>query len=39
MRQNGEMADEKRLALLDEYLSSGKSKCRFQKERLTIRRE
>ena len=33
MRQNGEMTDEKRLALLNEYLSSGKSKWRFQKEK------
>ena len=33
MLQNGEMTDEKRLALLKEYLSSGKSKRRFQKEK------
>ncbi len=33
MRKNGEMTDEKRLALLNEYLSSGKSKCSFQKEK------
>ena len=33
MRQNGEMTDEKRLALLDEFLSSGKSKKRFEKEK------
>ena len=33
MRQNGEMTDERRLALLDEFLSSGKSKKRFEKEK------
>ena len=33
MRQNGEMTDEKRLALLNEFLSSGKSKKRFEKEK------
>ena len=33
MRQNGEMTDEKRLALLNEYLSSGKSMWRFAKEK------
>ena len=33
MRKNGEMTDEKRLALLNEYLSSGKAKWRFQKEK------
>jgi len=33
MRQFGEMTDEKRLALIDEYLSSGKSLWRFQKEK------
>ena len=33
MRQNGEMTDEKRLALLDEFLYSGKSKKRFEKEK------
>ena len=33
MRQHGEMTDEKRLALLNEYLSSGKSKWRFEKEK------
>ena len=27
------MNDEKRLALIDEYLFSGKSKCRFEKEK------
>ena len=33
MRQFGEMTDEKRLALLNEYLSSGKSMWRFAKEK------
>ena len=33
MRQNGEMTDEKRLALVEEYLSSGKSKNAFEKEK------
>ena len=33
MRQFGEMTDEKRLALLKEYLSSGKSKTAFEKEK------
>ena len=33
MRQNGEMTDEKRLALLNEFLSSGKSKNAFEKEK------
>ena len=33
MRQNGEMTDEKRLALLDEFLYSGKSKNAFEKEK------
>ena len=33
MRQNGEMTDEKRLALVEEYLSSGKSKYAFEKEK------
>jgi len=33
MRQFGEMTDEKRLALIEEYLSSGKSQWRFQKEK------
>ena len=33
MRHNREMTDEKRLALLDEFLSSGKSKKRFEKEK------
>ena len=32
MKQRGEMTDEKRLAILNEYLSSGKSKWRFAKE-------
>ena len=32
MRHNREMTDEKRLALLDEFLSSGKSKHGFEKE-------
>ena len=32
MRDNRGMTDEKRLALLNEYLSSGKSKRRFEKE-------
>ena len=33
MRQFGEMTDEKRLALLNEYLSSGMSIYRFAKEK------
>ena len=33
MRHNREMTDEKRLALLNEFLSSGKSKKRFEKEK------
>ena len=33
MRQFKEMTDEKRLALLNEYLSSGKSKNAFEKEK------
>ena len=33
MRHNGEMTDEKRLALVEEYLSSGKSKYAFEKEK------
>ena len=33
MRQNGEMTDEKRLAIIEEYLSSGKSKWAFSKEK------
>ena len=33
MRQNRGMTDEKRLALLNEYLSSDKSKRRFEKEK------
>ena len=33
MRQKEEMTDEKRLALIDEYLFSGKSKRRFEKEK------
>ena len=33
MRQVKEMTDEKRLALLNEYLSSGKSKNAFEKEK------
>ena len=33
MRQNGEMTDEKRLSLVEEYLSSGKSKNAFEKEK------
>mgnify|MGYP002624418403 FL=1 len=33
MRQIKEMTDEKRLALLNEYLSSGKSKNAFEKEK------
>ena len=32
MRQVEEMTDEKRLAFIDEYLFSGKSKNRFEKE-------
>ena len=33
MRQFGEMTDDKRLALLNEYMSSGMSKYRFVKEK------
>jgi transposase-like protein len=33
MRKNREMTDDKRLALLNEYLSSGKSKTAFEKEK------
>jgi len=33
MRQNREMTDEKRLSLVEEYLSSGKSKNAFEKEK------
>ena len=33
MRQREEMNDEKRLALIDEYLFSGKSKCCFEREK------
>ena len=33
MRQVGEMTDEKRLALVEEYLSSGKSRYAFEKEK------
>ena len=33
MHQYGKMTDEQRLALVSEYLSSGKSKDRFQKEK------
>ena len=33
MRQVGEMTDEKRLAIIDDYLSSGKSISRFSKEK------
>ena len=33
MRQNRGMTDEKRLALIEEYLSSGKSKYAFEKEK------
>ena len=33
MRQFGEMTDDKRLALLNEFLSSGKSMWRFQREK------
>ncbi|UKK55858.1 hypothetical protein [Prevotella communis] len=33
MHQIGELTDEKRLALIDEYLSSGKSQYRFEKEK------
>ena len=32
MRKSGRMTDEKRLALLKEYLSSGMSKSRFERE-------
>ncbi len=31
MRQNGEKTDEKRMALLQEYLSSGMSRTAFEK--------
>ena len=33
MRRNGSMTDEKRLALVQEYLSSGMSKNSFEKEK------
>jgi hypothetical protein len=33
MRQNGEKTDEKRMSLLQEYLSSGKSRTSFEKEK------
>ena len=33
MRQSGEMTDEKRLAIIEEYLSSGKSRWAFSKEK------
>ena len=33
MRQHGEMTDEKRLAFVEEYLSSGKSRNAFEKEK------
>jgi len=33
MQQRGEMTDEKRLAIIEEYLSSGKSKNAFEKEK------
>ena len=33
MRKNGDMTDEKRMALLQEYLSSGMSKYSFEKEK------
>ena len=33
MRQNGEKTDEKRMALLQEYLSSGMSRTAFEKEK------
>ena len=33
MRKSGRMTDEKRLALLKEYLSSGMSKSRFEREK------
>jgi transposase-like protein len=33
MRQRGEMTDEKRLALVEEYLFSGKSENAFEKEK------
>ena len=33
MRKKGEMTDEKRMALLQEYLSSGMSKYAFEKEK------
>ena len=33
MRQNKEMTDEKRLAIIDEFLCSGKAKRRFEKEK------
>ena len=33
MRQNGETTDEKRMALLQEYLSSGISRTAFEKEK------
>ena len=33
MRECGELTDEKRLAIIEEYLSSGKSKWAFSKEK------
>ena len=33
MRQSGEMTDEKRLAIIEEFLSSGKSRWAFSKEK------
>lgn len=33
MRKNGSMTDEKRMTLLQEFLSSGMSKYRFEKEK------
>ena len=33
MRQSGELTDEKRLEIIEEYLSSGKSKWAFSKEK------
>ena len=37
MRHNGNLTDEKRLALLREYLSSGMSRNRFEKEKCLSR--
>jgi len=36
MRKNRGMTDDKRLALLNEYLSSGKSKTAFEYNRGTV---